>query len=242
MNNLIRKSSLVIVFLAILCTCFFAISKNTVSASLGSITVANYYPSDGETYQVIDHFTEQISSVNTNTTVSVSIDGGTPIPMVYKGLINEVSTGDSVAQDWHTWETTIPPLTAPGLHSFQFLGKYYVWQETDQYWAEFNYSSNIRSFIIENPAMSNSNKNSSDFANKELSLTTPEAIALKMPQPTISNAESNSGSLRGPDSVSAFLVGTICAVAGTVLIVAIVVIQIFSRKRIGLNQSIGHSQ
>jgi hypothetical protein len=238
----IRKSLLAIVFLAIFFSCFFAISKNTVSASVGSITMENYYPNDGETYQVIDHFTEQILSINTNSTVSVSIDGGTPIPMIYKGLISEVAEEDLVARDWYTWETTISPLTTPGLHSFQFLGKYYVWQETDQYWAEFNYSSDIRSFIIENPAILSASNNSSNFASKEISLATPEAIALKMSQPSVNNTESKSGNLKGPDPAVAFLVGTICAIAGAVLIGAIVVIQVFSRRKIGLNQNIDPSQ
>ena len=241
-KNVIRKSLIAIVFLSTFLICSFVISKNTVSASEGSITMTNCYPNDGKTYQVIDHFTEQILSVNTNTTVSVRIDGGTPIPMIYKGLINEVVEEDSVARDWYTWETTISPLTSPGLHSFQFLGKYYVWQETDQYWAEFNYISNIRSFMIVNQVMPNSGNNSSDFTNKELSLAKPEALTLKMSQPTINNAESKSGGLGAPHYAFAFLLGTNCAISGVALIVAIVVFQIFTRRKIKLNQSIEPNQ
>jgi hypothetical protein len=239
--NVFRKFVIAFVLVTFF-TCFFVISKNTVSASGGSITMTNCYPINGETYQVVDHFTEQILSVNTNTTVSVSIDGEKPIPMIYKGLVSKVAAGDSVAQNWYTWENTIPPLTAPGLHSFQFLGKYYVWQETDQYWAEFNYSSNVGSFIIENPAVTIPGNNRSDLTNKELSLSTPEAIALKMPQATISNTETRRGIPNGPDSALAFFIGTICAVVGAVLIVAIVVIQILSRGRNGLTQSANRSQ
>ncbi len=230
-KNLYRKATTATILSVILLACFSAISKNTVSASGGSITMTNCYPSDGEKYEVIDHFTEQVLWVNTNTTVSVTLDGGVPIPMIYKGLISEVAEGDSIAQDWYTWEITIHPLTVPGLHSFQFFGKYFVWQETDQYWSEFNYSTNLRSFIIENPALPNASNNSNYFENKELSVSAPPAaLAQKMLQPTINNAESKSGSLNLADSAFAFLFGTICAVAGAVLIVAIVVMQIFSKR------------
>ncbi len=182
MNNLFRKFVMISIFSLLFLTGFVAISKNMVSASTGAITMTNCYPSGAETYQIIDHFTEQFLAVNTNTTVSVSLDGGTPIPMIYKGLLNEVAAGDTVTRDWYTWETTISPLATPGRHSFQFLGKYYVWQETDQYWAEFNFSSNVRSFIIESPTMSKTNNNSSTFTSKELNLSTPEGLALKIPE------------------------------------------------------------
>ena len=100
--------------------------------------MANYYPDDGGTYEFIDHFLDQTTAVNTNTTVSVSIDGGPLIPMAYQGIKNEMVSDDSDARDWYTWQVTIPAITAPGRHTFQFFSHYYVWQDADQYWAEFD--------------------------------------------------------------------------------------------------------
>ena len=121
---------------------------NPVSASGGSISMANVYPEDEGTYSAIDHILYQTTAVNTNTTVSVSIDDGQPIPMAFQGIRNEVVNGDTGAQDWYTWQVTIPPITASGRHSFQFFSHYYVWQDTDQYWAEFNSRSTAYSFTI----------------------------------------------------------------------------------------------
>jgi hypothetical protein len=90
----------------------------------------------------------QITAVNTNTTVSVSIDGGTPISLIYQGSKSETIPGDTVPCDWHTWQTTVPAITTPGRHTFQFFSHYYFWQESDKYWAEFNAYSEIHSFII----------------------------------------------------------------------------------------------
>ena len=112
--------------------------------------MANYYPDDGGTYEFVDHFVEQTTAVNTNTTVSVSIDGEPPIPMTYQGIKNEIVSGDTVARDWYTWNITVPAITAPGRHTFQFFRHYYVWQEADQYWAEFNSHSTVQSFNIGN--------------------------------------------------------------------------------------------
>jgi hypothetical protein len=129
----------------------FAVSTNCVFASGGSIAMANYYPDDGGTYEFINYFLEQTTAVNTNTTVSVSIDGGPPIPMTYQGIRNETVPGDTVTRDWYTWQITIPAITAPGRHTFQFFSHYYVWQDADQYWAEFNSYSNVHSFTIARP-------------------------------------------------------------------------------------------
>lgn len=126
----------------------FALSTSLFSASGTSIAMANYYPDDGETYEFIDHFVEQTTAVNTNTTVSVSIDGEPLIPMTYQGIKNEVVSGDTAARDWYTWTITVPAITASGRHTFQFFRHYYVWQEADQYWAEFNSYSNVQSFNI----------------------------------------------------------------------------------------------
>jgi hypothetical protein len=139
--------SIVSVFLVL-----FALPTSLFSASGASIAMANYYPDDGGTYEFVDHFLEQTTAVNTNTTVSVSIDGEPLIPMTYQGIKNEVASGDTVARDWYTWNTTIPAITAPGKHTFQFFRHYYVWQEADQYWAEFNSYSTVQSFNIANPS------------------------------------------------------------------------------------------
>lgn len=126
----------------------FALSTSLFSANGTSIAMANHYPDDGETYEAIDHFVEQTTAANTNTTVSVSIDEEPPIPMAYQGIKNEIVPGDTVARDWYTWNITIPAITIPGKHTFQFFRHYYVWQEADHYWAEFNSQSTVQSFNI----------------------------------------------------------------------------------------------
>ena len=145
-RNLQKLIVTVFIVISIFLTLFVA---NLVSASGGSIAVANNYPEDGGTYLVVDHFTYQTTAVNTNTTVSVCIDNGTLIPMSFQGIINEVVNGDTVARDWYTWQVTISAITNPGRHTFQFFSHYYVWQETDQYWAELNARSINQSFIID---------------------------------------------------------------------------------------------
>lgn len=124
----------------------------TSAVSGTSIAMANYYPNDGETYESIDHFIDQATAVNTNTTVSVSIDGSALIPMTYQGLQNEIALGDTAARDWYTWQITVPAITAPGKHTFQFFRHYYVWQTADKYWAEFDSYSTVQSFTIGNPS------------------------------------------------------------------------------------------
>jgi hypothetical protein len=126
------------------------ISPNLPSANGTSIAMANYYPDDGGTYEFVDHFVDQATAVNTNTTVSVSIDGEPLIPMTYQGIKNEIVSGDTVARDWYTWNITVPAITSSGKHTFQFFRHYYVWQEADQYWAEFNSQSTVQSFNIGN--------------------------------------------------------------------------------------------
>jgi hypothetical protein len=126
----------------------FALSTNLDSANGATIAMANYYPDDGETYEFIDHFLDQATAVNTNTTVTVSIDGEPPITMTYQGVKNEIVLGDTVDRDWYTWQITVPAITAQGRHTFQFFRHYYVWQETGQYWAEFNSYSTVQSFNI----------------------------------------------------------------------------------------------
>jgi hypothetical protein len=124
---------------------------NLVSASSGSIAMANAYPEDKETYLVVNHFMYQTTAVNTNTTVSVSIDNGPPIPMAFQGIRNEIVNGDAAPRDWYTWQLTVPAITNPSKHTFQFFSHYYVWQDIDNYWAEFNAYSTSRLFTIANP-------------------------------------------------------------------------------------------
>jgi hypothetical protein len=131
---------------------YFALSTSVVFASGGSIAMANYYPDDGGTYGFIDHFLERTTAVNTNTTVSVSIDGGPLIPMTYQGMRNEMVPGDTVARGWYTWQITVPAIAALGRHTFQFFSHYYVWQDADQYWTELNSYSNVQSFTIACPS------------------------------------------------------------------------------------------
>jgi hypothetical protein len=145
-RNLQKLTVTVFIVISIFLTLFVA---NLVSASGGSIAIANTYPKDGGTYLVVDHFTYQTTAVNTNTTVSVCIDNGALIPMSFQGIINEVVNSDTVARDWYTWQVTISAITNPGRHTFQFFSHYYVWQETDQYWAELNAHSINQSFIID---------------------------------------------------------------------------------------------
>ena len=113
--------------------------------------MVNYYPTDGGTYGSVDHFQMQTTAVNTNTTVSVSVDGGPLLPMTYQGIINETVPGDTVVRNWYTWQIAVPALTVPGRHTFQFFYHDYVWQDKDQYWADFNGYSTVQSFTITPP-------------------------------------------------------------------------------------------
>lgn len=126
---------------AILLTILVA-SSSLASAGGGSISQAKTYPQDGCTYLAIDNFAYQLSAVNPNTTVSISIDGESAVPMVFEGITNEASG------DWYTWQASTPAITEPGNHTFQFFSHYYVWQDSDQYWAEFNAQSTVYSFTI----------------------------------------------------------------------------------------------
>jgi hypothetical protein len=142
------KTTIALLYASSIALIMFALLANLVFASGGTITMVNHYPNDGGTYEYVDHFLEQTTAVNTNTTVTVSVDGGPPIPMTYQGIKNETVPDDTVARDWYTWQTTIPAVTAPGVHTFQFFRHYYVWQDADQYWAEFDAYSDVQSFII----------------------------------------------------------------------------------------------
>ena len=151
----LKKSMIAVV--AVLTFLIFTLSANSVFAAGGSISAAMTYPESGGTYGVVDHFVYQMRSVNTNTTYSVSIDGQPPILMVYQGIINEASANASVAGSWYQWQLTIPAIITPGRHTFQFFGHYYVWQDIDHYWAEFNSYSTIRSFTVASHSQLNLN-------------------------------------------------------------------------------------
>lgn len=143
------KVSFIGMLTAVLVSSFlFSISPNLFSVNGTSIAMVNRYPVDGETYAFVDHFLEQITPVNTNTTISISIDDKPFVPMTYQGIRNEIVTGDTVARDWHTWTLTVPAITTPGTHTFRFFKHYFVWQEADGYWAEFNVNSTVMSFTI----------------------------------------------------------------------------------------------
>jgi hypothetical protein len=151
LKNYVFRLKIAVLAVVSIFLCFPAISTKPVSASGGSIAMANYYPNEGGTYGFIDNFLMQTTAVNTNTTVSVSIDGGPLTPMTYRGIMNEMVLGDTVVRNWYTWQVTIPTLAAPGNHTFQIFNHYYVWQDKDQYWADFNAYSTVKSFTIALP-------------------------------------------------------------------------------------------
>jgi hypothetical protein len=91
------KTPIAIVFVVSIFITLFA--ADLVSASDGSIAVANAYPENGGNYVVVNHFIYQVTAVNTNTTVSVSIDDGNLITMAFQGIRNETVNGDNVARD-----------------------------------------------------------------------------------------------------------------------------------------------
>ena len=158
--------------------------------------MANYYPNDGGTYGFIDHFLMQTTAVNTNTTVSVSIDGGPLTPMTYQGIINEMVPGDTVVRNWYTWQVAIPALTVPGRHTFQFFYHDYVWQDKDQYWADFNGYSTVKSFTIAlpQPTPSQSTPNSPNPYTAPSSQTSPSETSVK---PILANGRPSHDSNRG---------------------------------------------
>jgi hypothetical protein len=73
--------------------------------------------------------------------------------MTVQNITNEVDNNGTVADFSYTWQITVPAITSPGRHTIQFFSHYYVWQETDQYWAEFNGYTNEYSFTIAGPCL-----------------------------------------------------------------------------------------
>ena len=160
-----KNSAAAVFAAAFIFLALFALSSNLVLADGGSIAMANAYPENGGTYEVVDNILYQTTAANINTTVSVRIDSGPPIQMAYQGIRNEKAQGDTVARDWHTWQTKVPAIATPGRHTFQFFSHYYVWQTADQYWAEFDASSNPQSFVIADSLLSPSSSRLSTTTN-----------------------------------------------------------------------------
>ena len=117
-----------------------------------SIAKQNTYPDDTGNYTSVDFFLYQMTSLNTNATFAVSIDGSSHISMTFEGAINESVAGDSQNRTWYTWEATVTPITTLGIHTFQFFSNYWVWSAQnpvqDSYWAELNSSTPAYSFNI----------------------------------------------------------------------------------------------
>jgi hypothetical protein len=138
---------------------------SSANASQGSVAIVCMYPEDGGTYEFVDRFTYQITGVNTNTTVSISIDDGQLVPMIYEGMRNGTAQVQAARGWWYTWQARVPTMLESGKHTFQFFSHYYVWQEQDHYWAEFNAYSTLKSFTIEwptpNPATNEQQTNTS---------------------------------------------------------------------------------
>jgi hypothetical protein len=142
----LKLKQIIFVSFIFLALCAFSIS--TVNASGGSIVMLKTYPENNGVYDSVDHFLYQVTGINTNTTISVSIDGGPQIPMLYQGTKNGTSSDDTLVSEWYTWQVTNPNELPQGEHSLHFFGHCYVWQEMDHYWAEFNTSSAMETFTI----------------------------------------------------------------------------------------------
>ena len=208
---------------------FFAQLIQPVFASGGSIAMVNNYPEDGVTYTAIDHFLEQTTAINTNTSVSVSIDGAPPIPMTYQGVRNEIVPGDTEVRNWYTWQISIPPITAPGRHTFKFFSHYCVWQNADQYWAEFTSYSNVQSFQIASslPTLSQSLTSvfSSGLPNQHLIANSSESTSTaSYPRPSPSPSQDNWGNL------SLVVIEAFSAVALVVAVTLIVALALKKRS------------
>jgi hypothetical protein len=152
-----NNKNFMVAILVFLLLSLLSMSAVRVFASGGTIAAVNFYPVDGETYEFIDHFIYQTTAVNTNTTVSISLDDEPPIPLVCEGLRNEQILDDAATQAWYTWQLDVPAISTPGEHTFQVFSHYYVWQNEDEYWAEYNSYSTVKSFTIYDP-LSNSSE------------------------------------------------------------------------------------
>ena len=134
-------------------------SINTGSADGGSIANVKYYPEDGGFYDSVDCFVEQVTAINSNTTVWVSIDNQLLIQLSYQGLINEYKEEENATVEWHTWKIEVDPIVSSGIHTFQFFKQYQVWQKEDNYWADFYAHSEVKTFkITEPPTQSKENE------------------------------------------------------------------------------------
>jgi hypothetical protein len=152
MNTINRKQFAIWPILACISMSLFLFSSNLVQGSAGSIAKSDGYPEDGGEYLAVDHFTYQLTEVNVNATVSVSIDNGPLISMIYQGIKNEAS-GNKTDCPWHTWQLAVPAITTPGKHTFQFFSDYYVWQDKDNFWAKFSACTEPKFFTIDKPSL-----------------------------------------------------------------------------------------
>ena len=199
----------------------FSMSSNLFYASAVSISLVNHYPVDGETYDFVDHFVEQTTAVNTNTTVSISIDNGSLIPMVYQGIRAEKVVGDNETRSWYTWNVSTTAITESGEHTYQFFRHYYVWQEADQYWGEFNSHSKVMSFTISDSTISPS--------------PSPSSTPILSSTPTIAPTEAVTSSptvTASPSSVPATgsLVLTLIVVAASAITFCLLLLVFVLRK------------
>ena len=147
-DNTLRRIRATVTFIVVATLVITSFLIPSVFAVAGSIARVNCYPQDQGTHVSVNYFLYQTSAVNTNTTVSVSVDGKPSIPMAYQGMKSEISSGDITESEWYTWQITVPAITAKGSHTFQFFSHYYVWQETGKYWAEFNGQTEVHTFTI----------------------------------------------------------------------------------------------
>ena len=220
------KMSLIVILTAVLVFLLsVSIPTNLFSANGTSIAMVNRYPVDGEIYAFVDHFLEQITAVNTNTTISISIDDEPFVPMDYQGIRNEIVTGDNVARDWHTWTLTVPAITTPGTHKFRFFKHYYVWQEADRYWAEFNVNSTVMSFTIAGSSLTPSP------SPKPLISPIPTLTGTSTPSPTLTTTATPS---TPPEPINPIF--TITVITGLAITVFSVFLMFTLRKR---NQKLG---
>jgi hypothetical protein len=142
------KPQIVLSLLALLFLTLTLVSLGFARADSGEIVLMKTFPEKDGTYEVVDHFLYQITGVNTNATLSVSIDGEPAISMIYQPIEYETLKNGTAPQTWYTWQITIPLISVKGNHSFQFFSHYYVWQDVDNYWAEFNSYSTKEYFSI----------------------------------------------------------------------------------------------
>lgn len=149
MNIINAKRFIAMMILSCILLSLFISSSNLVHGSEGSIAKSYTYPEDGGAYFAVNHFVYQLTEVNVNTTISLRIDDGPLIPMIYQGEKNGTSINTTDCQ-WYTWQVSVPAITTPGKHAFQFFSNYFVWQDKDNFWAKFSARTDPKFFTIDN--------------------------------------------------------------------------------------------